>query len=241
MATKALYMDSIAACYETEFDATVTSVTEDSIILNQTLFYPLGGGQNWDIGVIESDHGKIEVYEVRGRGDINHFVGNDHGFSIGDNVHGQIDWERRYAHMKMHTAQHLVSGIVYEMFHGTRTVGNQIHADRSRIDFHPIKFEEEMLERVFSAAASQIDSALPVTCTTMTRAEINRLMPPERTNMDLLPASINELRVIKIGNNVDLCPCAGTHVSNLEEIGELELLGKKSKGSMKQRVSYTLK
>ena len=141
----------------------------------------------------------------------------------------------------MHTAQHLVSGIVYEMFHGTRTVGNQIHADRSRIDFHPIKFEEEMLERVFSAAANQIDSALPVTCTTMTRAEINRLMPPERTNMDLLPASINELRVIKIGNNVDLCPCAGTHVSNLEEIGELELLGKKSKGSMKQRVSYTLK
>ena len=61
MATKALYMDSIAACYETEFDATVTSVTEDSIILNQTLFYPLGGGQNWDIGIIESDEQLLAI------------------------------------------------------------------------------------------------------------------------------------------------------------------------------------
>ena len=241
MATRPLYMDSIAACYEKEFEAKVTAVSTDSIVLDQTLFYPLGGGQNWDTGTITSNTGKYEVYEVRGRNDINHFIGEDHGIEIGDTISGKIDWERRYAHMRMHTAQHLVSGIVYEMFHGTRTVGNQIHADRSRIDFHPIKFEDEMLERVFAAAADQIDAALPVTCTTMTRSEINKIMPPERTNMDLLPASINELRVIKIGDNIDLCPCAGTHIANLKEIGELELLGKKSKGSMKQRISYTIK
>jgi len=240
MATDLLYMDSIAACYNTEFSATVTSVNEDNIILDRTLFYPLGGGQNWDIGIIKSDIGHIQVNEVRGRGDVNHYVGQDHGLSVGDSVHGEIDWERRYAHMKMHTAQHLVSGIVYEMFHGTRTVGNQIHADRSRIDFHPIKFDQEMLERVFTLAQEKIDSELPVTCSTMTRTEVNKLMPPERTNMDLLPISVKELRVITIGDNLDLCPCAGTHVANLGEIGELELLGKKSKGSMKQRVSYTL-
>jgi misacylated tRNA(Ala) deacylase len=66
-------------------------------------------------------------------------------------------------------------------------------------------------------------------------------MPPERTNMDLLPISVKQLRVITIGDNFDLCPCAGTHVANLSEIGELELLGKKNKGSMVQRISYTLK
>ena len=143
--------------------------------------------------------------------------------------------------MRMHTAQHLVSGVVYEMFHGTRTVGNQIHADRSRIDFHPIKFDAEMLERVFTSAQEIIESELPVTCSTMTRDEVNQKMPPERTNMDLLPISVKQLRVITIGENFDLCPCAGTHVANLSEIGELELLGKKNKGSMVQRISYTLK
>jgi misacylated tRNA(Ala) deacylase len=241
MATDLLYMDSIAACYDSEFSATVTGVGEGSVVLDRTLFYPLGGGQNWDVGQLESDLGKIPVTEVRGRGDINHFVGDDHGLQIGDEVHGTIDWERRYAHMKMHTAQHLVSGVVYEMFHSTRTVGNQIHADRSRIDFHPIKFDQEMLERVFTTAQEIIDSELPVTCTTMTRDEVNRIMPPERTNMDLLPISVKQLRVITIGDNIDLCPCAGTHVANLGEIGELELLGKKNKGSMVQRISYTLK
>ena len=241
MATDLLYMDSIAACYDSEFSATITKVDDGSVVLNRTLFYPLGGGQNWDVGHLESDLGKTPVTEVRGRGDINHFVGDDHGLQIGDKVHGTIDWERRYAHMRMHTAQHLVSGVVYEMFHGTRTVGNQIHADRSRIDFHPIKFDVEMLERVFTSAQEIIDSELLVTCTTMTRDEVNLIMPPERTNMDLLPISVKQLRVITIGDNFDLCPCAGTHVANLGEIGELELLGKKNKGSMVQRISYTLK
>ncbi|HIA39387.1 MAG TPA: alanyl-tRNA editing protein [Candidatus Poseidoniales archaeon] len=241
MATELLYMESIAACYDSEFSATVTAIAEDNVVLDRTLFYPLGGGQNWDVGRLKSDIGTTTVTEVRGRGEVNHFVGNDHGLEIGDEVYGTIDWERRYSHMRMHTAQHLVSGVVYDMFHGTRTVGNQIHADRSRIDFHPIKFDMDMLDLVFTSAQEIIESELPVTCSTMTRDEVNKIMPPERTNMDLLPISVKQLRVITIGDNFDLCPCAGTHVANLSEIGELELLGKKNKGSMVQRISYTLK
>ena len=142
--------------------------------------------------------------------------------------------------MRMHTAQHLVSGIVYEMFHGTRTVGNQIHHDRSRIDFNPIRFEDDMLQKVFNQTNEIIDSGLDVEVVVMTREEINRIMPPERTNMDLLPISVKELRVVRIGDDIDLCPCAGTHARNLSEIGELRLLGKKSKGKGTQRVSYTI-
>jgi misacylated tRNA(Ala) deacylase len=140
----------------------------------------------------------------------------------------------------MHTAQHLVSGLVYELFNGARTVGNQIHADRSRIDFNPISFDEVMLGTMTQAVNDKIDEGLEVTDSIMTRKEINAIMPPERTNMDLLPAFVSDLRVVQIGEQVDMCPCAGTHVSNLKEIGHIEIIGKKSKGKGTQRVSYNL-
>ena len=197
-------MDSIDSCYQKEFDAEVISVSENSIVLDQTLFYPLGGGQNWDTGKITWDGGQVSVTEVRGRGEIQHFVGEDHGLEIGDSVEGEINWERRHAHMRMHTAQHLVSGLVYEMYDGARTVGNQIHADRSRIDFNPVKFDEEMIEELFKNANEIVDSNLDVTDCIMTRDEINGIMPSERTNMDLLPISVKQIRIIKIGDNVDL-------------------------------------
>ena len=65
-------------------------------------------------------------------------------------------------------------------------------------------------------------------------------MPADRTNMDLLPESVRELRIVQIGDRVDMCPCAGTHVTNLKELGHVNLLGKKSKGKGTQRVSYQL-
>ena len=78
--------------------------------------------------------------------------------------------------MRMHTAQHLLSGIVYESFNGARTVGNQIHEDRSRIDFQPIKFDDEMIELIFGLAQEAIETDLEVTETVMTRQEINTII-----------------------------------------------------------------
>ena len=131
--------------------------------------------------------------------------------------------------MKMHTAQHLVSGIVYEEFNGARTVGNQIHQDRSRIDFNPIKFDDEKLELLKQKFDEKVSERLEVSIKEMTRDEINSIMPPDRTNMDLMPKSVKNLRIIEIGNQIDLCPCAGTHVRNIGELGEIEFLGKKVK------------
>lgn len=238
--TEKLYLKTLDAGYYQHFDAVVTAVEGNNIVLDRTLFYPLGGGQHWDTGTLSGPNGNLDVTEVRGRQAIHHTVEDAHQLEPGDEVRGSIDWETRYAHMRMHTAQHLVSGIVYEHFNGARTVGNQIHAHSSRIDFNPIAFDEDMLSILTEAVNQRVDEALPVTDSVMTRAEINAIMPPDRTNMDLLPSSVTELRIVQIGNRLDMCPCAGTHVTNLEEIGHINILEKKSKGKGTQRIKYDL-
>ena len=240
MMTKKLYLESIEAAYLEEFTAEVIAIEDNKIVLDQTLFYPLGGGQNWDLGSIDGPNGKMNVIEVRGRDTIHHTIEDTFELEIGDEVSGKIDFERRYSHMKMHTAQHLVSGIAYEMFDGVRTVGNQIHTEKSRIDFKPIQFTEDMLLELQSAVNEKIKLGLEVTDSQMTRDEINSIMPQERTNMDLLPSFIDDLRVVTIGDKQDLCPCAGTHVRNISEIKGIEFIGKKSKGKGTQRVTYEL-
>jgi len=240
MMTKKLYLESIEAAYLEEFTAEVIAIEDNKIVLDQTLFYPLGGGQNWDLGTINGPNGEMNVVEVRGRDAIHHTIEDTFELEIGDEVSGTIDFERRYAHMKMHTAQHLVSGIAYEMFNGVRTVGNQIHTEKSRIDFKPIQFTEEMLSELQSAVNEKIQLGLEVSDSQMTRDQINSIMPQERTNMDLLPSFINDLRVVTIGDKQDLCPCAGTHVRNISEIKGIEFIGKKSKGKGTQRVTYQL-
>ncbi|MEC7167768.1 MAG: alanyl-tRNA editing protein [Candidatus Thermoplasmatota archaeon] len=240
MITKKLYLESIEAAYLEEFTAEVIDIDDNKIVLDQTLFYPLGGGQNWDLGTLNGPNGKMNVVEVRGRDTIQHSIEDTFELEIGDEVTGRIDFERRYAHMKMHTAQHLVSGIAYEMFNGVRTVGNQIHTEKSRIDFKPIQFSEDMLLELQSTVNEKIQLGLEVTDSQMTRDEINSIMPQERTNMDLLPSFINDLRVVTIGDRQDLCPCAGTHVRNISEIKGIEFIGKKSKGKGTQRVTYKL-
>jgi len=238
--TVKLYLENLEFGYYRRFDATVQSVEDEHVVLDRTLFYPLGGGQHWDTGVLQGPNGDIRVSEVRGRNDVVHTVGANHQLEAGDEIRGIIDWDKRYAHMRMHTAQHLISGLAYELFDGVRTVGNQIHADRSRIDFNPISFDEEKISILLESTNNHIDQALEVTDAIMTRDAINAIMPADRTNMNLLPASVSELRIIQIGDRVDMCPCAGTHVSNIAELGHVEFLGKKSKGKGTQRFSYQL-
>lgn len=240
--TRMLYMEGgLERCYDTTFTGRVLEVKPDWVLLDQTLFYPLGGGQEWDTGVLRGPDGvQARVREVTKRGPVKHVVGPDHGLKPGDEVQGDIDWDRRYAHMRMHTAQHLVSGLAYELFNGVRTVGNQIHAERSRIDFNPVNFTSEMLKDLETAANDAIRSGYAVSAGTMSREAVNAELPPDRTNMDLLPVSVQELRTIRIGTDVDLCPCAGTHVRSTREIGELRIVAKSSKGSGTQRIEYVL-
>lgn len=224
--------------YEREFDAAILKRGENYLVLDRTLFYPEGGGQEFDSGVLRFDGGECRVLRVEKKGIIKHVVDALPPPEV-TKVRGFIDWPRRHAHMRMHTSQHLISGLVYDLFGGIRTVGNQIHADRSRIDFRPAHFTDEDLRRIEEETNRVLARRLPVQIVFESRESLEKRVKPDRANLDLLPASVRELRVIEI-EGVDACPCGGTHVRNLGEIGRVRVLGKSSKGSETIRFEYEL-
>ncbi len=235
--TEMLYMADAEANYIREFDAVVQESAEDYVILDRSAFYPVGGGQPSDTGILRWDSREARVVEVTKKGGVKHHIEGDIP-PVGEKVHAILDWGKRYGHMRMHTAQHIVSGIVYDEF-GARTVGNQLYADRSRIDFQPVKFTGEDLARIERIANEMIDRYYPVEIREVERGQLERMVKPERCNLDLLPKSIRNLRVVFIGD-ADICPCAGTHVKNTSELGHVKILKKENKGKQRMRISYVL-
>jgi misacylated tRNA(Ala) deacylase len=235
--TEMLFMPDVEANYLREWDANVVKRKKDYVVLDTSAFYPEGGGQPADHGRLEWDGGSLEVKHVQKKGIVKHVMEGD-VHSIPDRVHGVLDWDRRYAHMRMHTAQHLISAVILELF-GAHTVGNQLYADRSRIDFDRSKLTEEDLEHVKVRFDQLVDEAIPVRVFEMDRAEMEDKVKVGRAQLDLLPKHITSLRVVDI-EGYDLCPCAGTHVRDLGELGHLVPLGRESKGAGKERVHFTL-
>ncbi|RLF72438.1 MAG: alanyl-tRNA editing protein [Thermoplasmata archaeon] len=237
--TELLYLSSLDACYQKEMEASVVRAGEGGGVLDRTIFYPTGGGQPTDKGWLKWDGGEATVTEVvkRGREVVHRVVGDLP--RRGETVSGILDWERRYAHMRMHTAQHLVSALAFDIF-GARTVGNQIRAERSHIDFYPAHFGEEELKRIEEEANVRIEEGRPLKIYTLPREEVDRNFSDGRVDVSRLPESVREVRIVEI-EGVDVCPCGGTHVKNLKELRGIEVLSRKSKGREKVRIYYRLK
>ena len=235
--TEMLFMPDVEANYIRGWDARVTKRKGDYVLLDRTAFYPEGGGQPSDTGRLKWDGGSITVTHVQKKGVVKHVVDGDPQ-TVPDDVHGVLDWDRRHAHMRMHTAQHLISAVVLELF-GAHTVGNQIYHDRSRIDFDRSKLTDDDMERIKARFDDLVDQAIPVRVYEMDRDEMEGRVKVGRAQLDLLPRSITRLRVVDI-EGYDLCPCAGTHVRNLDELGHIVPMGRESKGAQKERVSFTL-
>lgn len=233
--TEVLYMKDIESNYIREFDANVIKKKDDYVVLDKSAFYAVGGGQPSDTGYLEWSGGKAPVREVTKKGIIKHHV--EGGLPDGD-VHGILDWEPRYAHMRMHTAQHIVSSAVFDEFKA-RTVGNQIYAEKSRVDFHPVSFSDEDLKRIEEVTNEIISKSLTVDIYTENRSELEKRVDSQRANLDLLPQSVRNLRIVDI-KGYDICPCAGTHVRNTDEIGKVKVVKKESKGKDKERIVYVL-
>ena len=236
--SKLLYMDNIEGNYIKEFDATVIKNKKDYICLDQTAFYPLGGGQPADTGIVEWDNNKSEIIEVIKKGEsIKHIIKGEKPPN-GSNIQGKIDWDRRYSHMKMHTAQHIISGIIFDSYNA-RTVGNQIHADYSRVDFHPANFTDKDLREIEKKFNELISKNLPIRIYEEERESLEKRVDQQRANLDLLPKFITKLRIVEI-KGFDICPCAGTHVRNTNEIPKLKNIRKETKGKDKTRIIYSL-
>jgi len=232
-------MGNIEGNYIKEFDAIVIKNKKDYICLDKTAFYPLGGGQPSDIGVLEWNDKKSEVKEVIKKGDtIKHIIKGELP-PVGTKVHATLDWHRRYSHMKMHTAQHIISGIVFDEYNKARTVGNQIHADYSRVDFNPASFTEKNLEDIVNKFNKIIEQNLPVKIYEEERESLEKRVDQQRCNLDLLPKFITKLRIVEI-QGFDICPCAGTHVKNTNEITKIDKTKKERKGKDTDRIIYSL-
>ena len=154
-------------------------------------------------------------------------------------VHGSINWERRYAHMRMHSAQHLLSAIVLDEYNG-ETVGNQIYADHSRIDFALDKINSSMVEGLANEFNKAVDEEHDVIIYTITREELNSYIAPSRMKLfERIPESVVSVRVVDI-KGIDKCPCAGTHIANTGEIGHIRIIETKTKGKGKTRLVFEL-
>ena len=235
--TEMLYMKDIDSNYIREFDAKVVERGFDYVVLDRTAFYPLGGGQPSDTGFLAWAGGKAEVREVTKKEGVKHHLVQNPD-TVPEHVHGVLNWDKRYAHMRMHTAQHIVSGVVYDLWKA-RTVGNQLYHDRSRIDFAPVKFTDEMVAQLEQKTNEILTSGAKVEIVTAIRSELEKNVDAQRANLDLLPKSVQELRVVRVPD-FDVCPCAGTHVRSLAEIGKIKVVKRENKGKDRERITYEL-
>jgi len=225
----------------TSFTATVEEVADDYMVLDGTYFYPEGGGQPADHGTLRWDGGAAEVVDVqKEHGDVRHYVEDVTGNlpEPGDNVEGQIDEARRMKLRRMHTAQHVVSKVVLDVFEA-QTAGNQIHPDRSRIDFEPADFSANEVNAIETRSNAILQQDLPVRKTEMAREEAEEQTPDGRGLLDLIPDHVDPLRMVAIGD-FDLCPCGGTHVDHLADVGRIRITKRTSKGAGVERIEFEL-
>lgn len=225
----------------TEFTATVRSASEDSIVLDGTFFYPEGGGQPADYGVIEWDGGRATIVGAwKDHGDVCHDVGDLDGDvpDPGTVVEARIDASRRSKLSRMHTAQHVVSRVVLDEY-GAATAGNQVDADRSWIEFDPASFDASDLETIERRANDAIGRDPNVIKAERPRPEVEAVVEEGRARLDLIPDHVDPLRVVEI-DGFDYCPCGGTHVDSLGEIGEIELVGQEPTSDNGVRITFEL-
>ncbi len=238
METKLLYLND---CYLKETKAKVieSNPQEKWIKLDKTIFYPEGGGQPSDKGKTEWNEKESKVKEVKKRDrKILHFLEREVPEKNSE-VKLVLDWGLRYKYMRMHSAQHLLSALILDK-HGARTVGNQIGENSSRMDFHPIRFDEEILKDYEKKFNEIVEKAIPIEISFKDKKTVlSEVDEKRRVLFFRLPEAIQEIRVIEI-SGIDKCPCGGTHVSNTKEIGKIKILGRQNKGSQRDRITFEL-
>jgi Ser-tRNA(Ala) deacylase AlaX len=230
--------------YLTAFDAHVTAVQPEGVVLDRTAFFPTGGGVLGDQGTLTGPDGRaLRVVEtVEGDAGILHRLEaqgllETPGLAAGAAVHGALDWARRYVLMRYHTAMHVLTGVMFNDYQ-VRVTGNQIAPDKSRVDFAFQEFDRALLEEGFRRANALVAQDLPVRISFLSAAEAKarpELFKLETTFRHDLP----ELRLVDIVG-FDVQADGGCHVASLKECGRLVLTKSENKGKANRRVYFVL-
>jgi misacylated tRNA(Ala) deacylase len=220
--------------YLTEFDATVTEADGNRVALERTAFYPTGGGQPYDTGILNG----YPVTEVRKEGDVIWHTLERGSLLVGDSVHGVVDWGRRYALMRTHTALHILCGVIYRDYKAAVTGGN-MNPLEARMDFEFEQMRAELIHEIERKVNEEVAAARPVLIEFLDRAAADDGADLIRTKVNLLPEQISRVRVVEI-EGLDRQADGGTHVANTKEVGQVRIVDYKSKGRLNKRVRIAL-
>lgn len=213
-------------------DARVIEVLPEGVVLDRTVFYPLGGGQPGDSGVLMPGGGRewcvTEARKGEGGRILHRLEPAAAPPAVGDVVVATIDWQRRHAHMRMHSCLHLLGSVLR-----FGVTGGQIAADRGRLDFDTQQDIDR--ERVTAAVNALIAANHPVQSQWITDEELDRQPQLVRTMSVQPPRGAGRIRLLEIAG-VDLQPCGGTHVAATGEIGPVVVSKVENKGRHNKRV-----
>jgi misacylated tRNA(Ala) deacylase len=231
MATELLYLSD---AYEARFRATVVAVEGDRVALDRTIFYPTGGGQPHDTGRL----GAAGVSDVRKEGDEVWHTIDGAVPAVGATVEGEIDWPRRHALMRTHTALHVMCGVIWNEW-GRAVTGGNMEPLSARMDFEfdplPQSFGQTIEERVNAelSAARSIDVEFLPRDTAIKDEDL------VRTKVNMIPQSVKEIRVVNIVG-LDKQADGGTHVRSTDEVGRIRVVKTESKGKANKRIRIAI-
>ena len=237
-------------CYTDAYRRTVeakvmASEDEDGrlIVLDRTVFYPGGGGQPSDRGLIlRASDGR--TWTVRGArksgGEIVHELEPDGGEppAVGDLVQVDLDWARRLALMRTHTALHTLCGVVWRDY-GALVTGGNMEPGSGRMDFEFERMSGDLVDAIEAGVNAELAAAREVRVNVLPRDEAFAIPDLIRTKINLLPPGIEEIRTIEIVG-LDLQADGGTHVANTREVGGIRVTGYESKGRINKRIRIEL-
>lgn len=227
--------------YLREFEAKVVEIRGGAVILDKTAFCPRGGGLDGDTGHILKGGKSYRVVAVRHDregGAVMHVLeGPLEGLGVGEIVRGVIDWERRYRMMRLHTASHIISAIMYSRY-GALVTGGHITPEQAYDDYGIERFDRALFEDVIAEANEIAKRGLEVRVLWMRREEALRI-PGVVKLAQRLPPDLPVLRIVEIPG-VDVQADGGPHVRNTAEVGEIVLLRAENRGRNRKRVYFTV-
>jgi len=228
--------------YLKKFSAKVIKLTANAhaVLLDQTAFYPGGGGQVYDKEIIEFNGNKSILKRAKYSPDgILHILEEGETLpEVGSEITGILDWDRRYKVMRTHTAMHILCGTIFRDY-GALVTGGDMEPLKGRMDFEFKNLTKDLVTVIESAINKEVTAARDVNVAIQPREKALKIPDLIRTKINLLPLHIKEIRTIEIVG-LDLQADGGTHVNNTSEVGTIHITDYKSKGKINKRLYIEL-